>query len=44
MSEAASGGGKLKISLGKNLEEIKVEQNFQEEFMSKFNEFSLSWR
>ena len=35
---------KLKINLGANLEDIKVEQNFQDEFMSKFNEFSLSWR
>jgi hypothetical protein len=33
------------LKIGANLENIRGgEQNFQEEFMSKFDEFSLSWR
>lgn len=33
-----------KLRIGANLEDIRQQQNFQEEFMSRFNEFSLSWR
>ena len=32
------------LKIDANLEDIRADQNFQEEFMSKFNEFSLSWR